>query len=194
MPYIAHFTNLKELNLEDNYIDSLPDDLSSIFPAVENLNLNGNNFEEDQFEQIIDSLATMPNLKSLFINLHEEEQVDLVMKKMVYLEFLNGLPVEREEEEEEEEQQPPLEDLKRFEEMRASQNHNPIDDFEIESNGKNPTTEPRKAAPNNVRLNDVFKSSDTNLLNDVNLSDMNVLSSNFAESEPRNKYNKDLET
>jgi hypothetical protein len=36
----------------------------------------------------------------LFINLHEEEQVDLVMRIMVNLEFLNGLPVEREDEEE----------------------------------------------------------------------------------------------
>ena len=41
------------------------------------------------------SLATMPNLKSLFINLHEEEQVDLVMRTLEDLEYLNGLPVER---------------------------------------------------------------------------------------------------
>jgi len=37
----------------------------------------------------------MPNLKSLFINLHEEEQVDLVMRSLEDLEFLNGLRVER---------------------------------------------------------------------------------------------------
>lgn len=37
----------------------------------------------------------MPNLKSLFINLHEEEQVDLVMRTLEDLEYLNGLPVER---------------------------------------------------------------------------------------------------
>ena len=73
-----------------------------MLPAVENLNLNGNNFEDEKFEEIIDSLVTMRNLKSLFINLHEEDQVDLVMKKMVSLEFLNGLPVEKEEGEEQE--------------------------------------------------------------------------------------------
>ena len=37
----------------------------------------------------------MPNLKSLFVNLHEEEQVDLVMRSLEDLEFLNGLRVER---------------------------------------------------------------------------------------------------
>ena len=68
--------------------------------SVENLNLNGNSFDDEKFEEIIDSLVTMRNLKSLFINLHEEDQVDLVMRKMVSLEFLNGLPVEKEEEEE----------------------------------------------------------------------------------------------
>ena len=49
------------------------------------------------FSSAVDSLATMPTLKSLYITLNEEEQVDLIMKKMVSLEFLNGLPVEREE-------------------------------------------------------------------------------------------------
>jgi hypothetical protein len=53
---------------------------------------------------------------------------------------------------------------------------------------KNPTTEPRKSgAGGTIRMKDVFKSSDTNLLGDVNLSDMNVLSStNMDQSEPRN--------
>jgi len=38
----------------------------------------------------------MPELKSLYINLHEEPQVDLIMRELPYLEFLNGLPVDRE--------------------------------------------------------------------------------------------------
>ena len=51
MPFIAHFTNLKELNLEDNYLEGLPLDLEVMLPSVENLNLNGNNFEEEKFEE-----------------------------------------------------------------------------------------------------------------------------------------------
>jgi hypothetical protein len=50
----------------------------------------------------------MPNLKVLFINLHEEEQVDYLLRSLPNLEYLNGLAVERDalfndENEEEEE-------------------------------------------------------------------------------------------
>lgn len=93
MPYIAEFENLKELNLEDNNIMALPDDLSAIFRNITIINLNGNSFED--YERTIASLKTIPNLKSLFINLHLEEQVDLVMRMLEDLEELNGLPVER---------------------------------------------------------------------------------------------------
>ena len=73
MPYVNKLTNLKELNLEDNNIKSLPQDLSRVFPNLESLNLNGNAFEEADFKSIVNSLNTMPKLHSLFINLHEEE-------------------------------------------------------------------------------------------------------------------------
>ena len=41
------------------------------------------------------SLRSIAELKSLFINLHQEEQVDLIMRTLENLEFLNGLKVER---------------------------------------------------------------------------------------------------
>lgn len=34
-------------------------------------------------------------LESLYINLHTEDQVDLIMRILEDLKFLNGLPVER---------------------------------------------------------------------------------------------------
>jgi hypothetical protein len=34
-------------------------------------------------------------------------------------------------------------------------------------------------------MKDIFQSNDTNLLGDINLSDMNVMSSQMGESEPR---------
>jgi Leucine-rich repeat (LRR) protein len=43
---------LKELNLEDNFITELPKDLSKIFPSLENLNLNGNNVD-NAFEDTV---------------------------------------------------------------------------------------------------------------------------------------------
>jgi len=86
---------LKELNLEDNAIDKFPKDLSKILPELMNLNLNGNDIDESDFKKVIESLNSIPNLESLYINLHEEEQVDLVMRILTDLQYLNGLPVER---------------------------------------------------------------------------------------------------
>lgn len=69
----------------------------------------------DDLIAAVDTLKTMPNLKSLQINLHEEEQVDYLLRTLMDLELLNGLAVERdalfneeeeEGEEEEEEDQP----------------------------------------------------------------------------------------
>ena len=37
----------------------------------------------------------MPSLRSLYINLQEEDQVDLLMRLLPDLEYLNGLPVDR---------------------------------------------------------------------------------------------------
>ena len=53
------------------------------------------------------AIKTLSSLKSLYINLHQEEQVDFIMRKLEGLEFLNGLKVEREilEEEHEEDEE-----------------------------------------------------------------------------------------
>jgi hypothetical protein len=85
----------------------------SAMAQIEELNLNGNPI--DDLIAAVDTLKTMPNLKSLQINLHEEEQVDYLLRTLIDLELLNGLAVEREalfnededgEDEEEEEDQP----------------------------------------------------------------------------------------
>ncbi len=60
---------------------------------MEIINLNGNDF--DDFNQTVIILKDLVNLKSLFLNLHEEEQVDFVMRTLQDLQELNGLPVER---------------------------------------------------------------------------------------------------
>lgn len=56
-------------------------------------NVNGNPI--DDLEAAVDSLATMGSLKMLHINLHEEEQVDYLLRTLGSLEYLNGLAVER---------------------------------------------------------------------------------------------------
>ena len=78
--------------------------MSLILPELQNLNLNGNAIDNN-FEKTIAALKTIPNLQSLYINLHEEEQVDMVMNHLTELLFLNGLPVEREQDGEEGEEE-----------------------------------------------------------------------------------------
>ena len=71
----------------------MPENLSN-WHSIANLNLS--NIQIENFEKTVRSLATLPSLKSLYINLFEEEQVDLIMRYLPDLEFLNGLPVDRE--------------------------------------------------------------------------------------------------
>lgn len=61
--------------------------------SVANLNLQ--NIVFDDFERSIQSIATMPVLRSLYVNLQTEDQVDLIMRILPQLEYLNGLPVDR---------------------------------------------------------------------------------------------------
>ena len=58
-------------------------------------NLNLQNISLDDFTQTVRSLGSMPALRSLYVNLAEEDQVDLIMRLLPDLEFLNGLPVDR---------------------------------------------------------------------------------------------------
>ena len=44
----------------------------------------------------MESLRSLPQLKSVYLNLYQEEQVDYIMRTLNYLDFLNGLKVERE--------------------------------------------------------------------------------------------------
>jgi hypothetical protein len=47
------------------------------------------------FSEVVESLKQLPNLKSLYTNLFDETEVDMIMQNLDELEFLNGLPVER---------------------------------------------------------------------------------------------------
>ena len=103
--------------MKDNQITELPMDMSGLI-HIANLNLNGNQFSNvsDRFNIImqlsetIQALQSLPNLRSVYMNLFKEDQVDYIMRTLENLEFLNGLKVERgilyegdQEEQEEEE-------------------------------------------------------------------------------------------
>lgn len=80
----------------------MPQDLSSL-KNVANMNLQ--NIVFDNFEQSVESIATLPNLRSLYINLQTEDQVDHIMRLLPHLEYLNGLPVDRDALDEEDNQE-----------------------------------------------------------------------------------------
>ena len=67
---LGRFSELRKINLAENYLRKLPKDLSAL-GNIQEFNLNGNPIED--LEAAVDSLQTMPNLKVLYINLHEEE-------------------------------------------------------------------------------------------------------------------------
>lgn len=58
-------------------------------------NLNFQNIAFEDFEKSVKAIATVPQLRSLYINLESEDQVDMIMRHLPNLEYLNGLPVER---------------------------------------------------------------------------------------------------
>lgn len=112
---MKQYKNLKELNVCDNQFTELPRDLSGMH-RLANLNLNGNQFTDVRcldvtfikFNATVTSLRSLPSLRSVYLNLYQEDQVDFIMRTLEHLDFLNGLKVERdilydEEGEEEEE-------------------------------------------------------------------------------------------
>ena len=92
MDQLEKFELLEELNLSNNQFSTLPEDMS---PLKNIANLNFQNIVFDDFEKAVKSIATVPVLRSLYINLESEDQVDMLMRYLPELEYLNGLPVER---------------------------------------------------------------------------------------------------
>lgn len=89
---LSRFSELKKISLQDNDIRRLPADMSQL-TQIRDINLSGNPIEN--LQKAVESLATMPNLDSLQINLHLEEEVDFLLRSLPRLQILNGLPVER---------------------------------------------------------------------------------------------------
>ena len=95
----------REMNLSSNRLHDIPAAFPVACPSLELLNLNNNPLAEEMFSHNVDQLARLPHLRSLFLTLTQEEQVDMILKKLPLLETLNGLEVDREELEDEDEEE-----------------------------------------------------------------------------------------
>ena len=64
-------------------------------PSLQIINLNNNPLGD--VYGVVDILAGISTLRSIFMSLTVEEEVDYVLKKLPNLEYLNGLAIDREE-------------------------------------------------------------------------------------------------
>ena len=67
----------------------------SWLPSLEEVNLVDNPIEA--FKECVMALKTLPNLRSLHIDLSEEQEVDFVIRNLVQITSLNGEHVDRTE-------------------------------------------------------------------------------------------------
>jgi hypothetical protein len=86
LPILAQFPSLETLNLTNNNLRSLPSDLSSL-KQLHSLHINNNLFED--FNELVKALQTLPSLKVLSLNLHHNEEVELVLNVLTNLQVLN---------------------------------------------------------------------------------------------------------
>ena len=78
-----------------------PSGLQQVASHIEAIDLRDNQMCDLLYTISEEMIPIFPCLKDLKLNLYDEEHVDYIMKNMPHLEFLNGLPVEREDFEDE---------------------------------------------------------------------------------------------
>eukprot|EP01017_Pseudomicrothorax_dubius_P047767 TRINITY_DN8610_c0_g4_i5.p1 TRINITY_DN8610_c0_g4~~TRINITY_DN8610_c0_g4_i5.p1 ORF type:complete len:578 (+),score=137.76 TRINITY_DN8610_c0_g4_i5:59-1792(+) len=88
LPSIERFRRLKELSLYGNRLTSLPNDLSGL-ETLESLDISNNIFSN--IGDIIQPLKTLPNLRSLTVNLRNKEEEKLIISELPFLETLNAI-------------------------------------------------------------------------------------------------------
>lgn len=164
----------RRVDLSDNCITQLPKDLSMLKEVYE-INLIDN--ELSPFESAVVALSTMPSLTHLHLNLHEEQQVDFVIKTLPNLLVLNGEDIDREELQNESESE------HRFEAEQQDTNNNEIKQIkELEEEDELSENHIKNVA-NDKRNSEIINSSCTG---------SDIL--NYSDSEEISLKPQDLET
>ena len=91
---LVQHKNLTKLNLANNQLTEVPYEVSRL-PGLTEINLIDNPIEN--FHEAVLALKTLPKLQTLSINLHDEAQVDFVIRSLLNIRTLNDQPVDREE-------------------------------------------------------------------------------------------------
>ena len=92
LPILAQFTDLKELLLFGNRLETLPKDLSQL-KALEKIDISNNLIEN--IEIVLPGLASLPTLVELHITLQTENDEEILIKSLLRLINLNGNVVDR---------------------------------------------------------------------------------------------------
>ena len=164
----------RRVDLSDNCITQLPKDLSMLKEVYE-INLIDN--ELSPFESAVVALSTVPSLTHLHLNLHEEQQVDFVIKTLPNLLVLNGEDIDREELQNESESE------HRFEAEQQDTNNNEIKQIkELEEEDELSENHIKNIA-NDKRNSEIINSSCTG---------SDIL--NYSDSEEISLKPQDLET
>ena len=92
LPLLVQFSDLRELLLFGNRLETLPADMSKL-QNLEKLDISNNLIEN--IEGILTSLASIPSLIELHITLTNENDEELLIKSLKNLSNLNGSPIDR---------------------------------------------------------------------------------------------------
>lgn len=92
LPLLIQFTELKELLLFGNRLETLPKDLSRL-KALEKLDISNNLIAD--IENILPGLISIQNLKELHITLQDHQDEEMLTYKLPNLQSLNGNIIEK---------------------------------------------------------------------------------------------------
>jgi len=90
MGMLLKFDKLDKLILKNNKLKSIPEKINQL--KISQLDISENDF--DNLEETCKILSTIPNLKSLHVDIKDDEEVDIVIRTLSALKYLNNESLE----------------------------------------------------------------------------------------------------
>lgn len=83
---LSKFSHLDNLILRSNKLTSIPEKINQL--KLTKLDISENDIEN--LAEACKTLSTLPNLKSLFIDINDDDDVEIVIQNLPNLEYLNS--------------------------------------------------------------------------------------------------------